>query len=440
MNYLIICTFFPPDSAISAVRPYMLAKYLVKAGNHVTVIRSGAFNAIPDENMDDDAGIEVFSFLGENCEAERFKRGEWTRATENKPRINRIKGRTRAFLAAIYRFFREPFNVASRIKHAKACFEKQRELLDTLKDRHYDVVFSTYSELENIYAGEYAAKLFHAKWIMDFRDPVVQHRGYRTAIWNLFTSKTQKHALKTADLCTSVSEGLTEELRHYCPGAQVETLYNGYEELLQRLENKQESDVLRICYTGQIYSYRQEALEAYANGLSRLVQKRLIDSRKMRFTFAGPASDTVCDLFQKLGLSECLENHGRISRSEAVELQNSSDVFLVLSWNTKRSKGVLTGKFYEGIRAEKPILSIVAGDTPDSELKLLNAKFQYGFCYEICSYEPKQLEDYLLALYTEKTQQGRIQYEPSAELRKAFRYDYIAGRLQELAKTLVSES
>ena len=33
-----------------------------------------------------------------------------------------------------------------------------------------------------------------------------------------------------------------------------------------------------------------------------------------------------------------------------------TDIFLVLSWSTKKEYSILTGKFYEGIRAEKPIL------------------------------------------------------------------------------------
>ena len=41
MNVLIIATFFPPDTAIAAVRPYLFAKYLTKMGHQVTVLRSG---------------------------------------------------------------------------------------------------------------------------------------------------------------------------------------------------------------------------------------------------------------------------------------------------------------------------------------------------------------------------------------------------------------
>ena len=47
MNILIITTFFPPDSAIAAVRPYMFAKHLSAMGENVTVMRTGFFDAKP---------------------------------------------------------------------------------------------------------------------------------------------------------------------------------------------------------------------------------------------------------------------------------------------------------------------------------------------------------------------------------------------------------
>ena len=47
MKILIIATYYPPDTAIAAVRPYMLAKYLTQRGHDVTVLRSGLLNMKP---------------------------------------------------------------------------------------------------------------------------------------------------------------------------------------------------------------------------------------------------------------------------------------------------------------------------------------------------------------------------------------------------------
>ena len=76
MNILVITTSYPPDTAISAVRPYMLTKYLVLHGHKVTVIRSGIINKTADNHYPAIEGVRVISFLGENCPSERFERGE----------------------------------------------------------------------------------------------------------------------------------------------------------------------------------------------------------------------------------------------------------------------------------------------------------------------------------------------------------------------------
>ena len=76
MNILIITTFFPPDSTIASVRPYLFAKHLSEAGEKVTVLRTGFFDMPPSDEYTDFSGFEVISALGGGCDAEKFRRGE----------------------------------------------------------------------------------------------------------------------------------------------------------------------------------------------------------------------------------------------------------------------------------------------------------------------------------------------------------------------------
>ena len=126
-------------------------------------------------------------------------------------------------------------------------------------------------------------------------------------------------------------------------------------------------------------------------------------------------------------------NHGYVSRAEAVRIQNLSDLFLVLSWNAKREKGVLTGKFYEGIRAKKPILAMLTGKVSNSELYRINEKYHYGFCYESCR-EKEQFDqfcDYLEMIYQQKMQSGMVDYAPNPNLETDFRYDVLSKKLED---------
>lgn len=435
MNFLIICTYYPPDSEIAAIRPYMLAKYLSLSGNSVTVLRSGMINGKPDDLFKTPEGVRVISFLGDDCDAARFERGEY-RYTGPEAKFAMIPRSVKRVLSPLYHAVTEPLDAWKRIRRAKEYLALEKAAIDRLEGERFDIVFSTSGEFENIFAGEYAARRFGAKWIQDFRDPVVSE--YKSSpVWNCYARRIQRRAIESADLCTAVSESISRKWRQ-AYHKDIVTLYNGYEpDEAASVSVPSAERVLRICYTGLIgHKYRIEALNELALCLGDLIRQKRIDLDGIRFVYAGVSSHSVREVFGRCGIGDIVEDHGPLTRSEAKELQNGCDLFLVLSWNTKRSQGVLTGKFYEGIRAKKPILAVLAGDEPDSELKQLNRKYGYGFCYEKCERDPARLADHIAGAYREKTGTGRLSYSPSEALATAFRYDKITERLLELSEQL----
>ena len=440
MNFLIICSYYPPDSAISAVRPYMFAKYLSQSGNKVTVLSSGAFNSTPDESYEKLDGVRTISFLGEQCDAELFAKGQYHAPSkqENKTHKN---GFVKEIARSAYHFISEPFYAKKRLEKARSCFEQQKKTIDSL-DESFDIILSTYSELENVFAGEYAARHFHAKWIMDFRDSIVDHINHERFVWNHYAKTYQIFALRNADLCITVSNGLRDEMKEMLPVAKIETLYNGFEADGVTTAATNQEKRLTICYTGQIYDLRLSALKHVVEAIRQLIEAKRIKRKDISFVYAGRNSAMVQKMFSDYQLNDVLEDHGQVSRSEAFELQDKSDVFLVLSWNTKTAKGILTGKFYEGIRAKKPIISIIEGDVPNSELKSLYEEYRYGFCYEACDQSTtiNDLADYLCHLCTEKTSTGILSYTQDSELEEAFEYKKIVKRLNDLAQQLYEKA
>ena len=62
MKILILTTYYPPDTAVAAVRPYMLAKYLTRRGHEVTVLRSGEFYNSASDFFDMSIPVRVIYF------------------------------------------------------------------------------------------------------------------------------------------------------------------------------------------------------------------------------------------------------------------------------------------------------------------------------------------------------------------------------------------
>lgn len=441
MKLLIITTYYPPDTAIAAVRPYMLAKYLSKLGHCVTVLRSGEINQRCDKSLAPLPSVRVISYLGEDSPAEAYTRGQWQVPEDHgKSRIDFVPEFFRLPIARCYHFLmrRKAFN--RFVETRMGLLEKQKAAIDALKNEKFDIVFATVGEFENALAGQYAAKVFDCPLIQDFRDQMAL-REFQTKRDYGFWKKLQDEAVQKATVCTAVSEGVLQDV---CSGLKPEfakVLYNGYEPSDETEETaKPESGVFSFCYTGQLYSGLRDCTP-WLKALKVLADRGSVSLDKVRIHYAGKDFAYLHHQAEKLGIAEILVDHGYVGREEAAKMQAQADIFTVLSWNTATAKGVLTGKFYEGIRAGKPILSLVAGDVPGSELHLINEKYHYGFCYENCreSEQFARLCDYLETAYKEKMELGAVGYDPDPALKTDFRYDTLAQSLEKLCLQLLEE-
>lgn len=442
MKILIITTCYPPDTAIAAVRPYMFAKYLKQFGHEVTVLRSGLLQQSADRSFSGHEGIRVISYLGENSMAERFERSE-TDFMQYSPksgesRISFLPESIRKRVAKVYHAVIAPYDFYQWFykDYVQGRVVPLKKAVDQMRGEHFDVVFSTYGAMENILGGEYAAEVFNAKWILDFRDPIEPHSP--NAFGVPFLKRIQRNGVRKADVCTAVSDDLAKHLSDQAGGKKVYTLYNGYEpNSADAVAAAHEEGVLSFCYTGQMYAGKRD-FSPVLRALQKLSEDGAISLDKVRVHYAGPDFKYLHSQAEKYNVTDILVDHGYVGRKEAARMQEEADIYVVLSWNTRKEKGVLTGKFYEGIRAKKPILSVVSGNVPGSELNTLNEKFRYGCCYEASRHNETfaQLCDFLHRTYQEKMEYGRVQYEMMPELAEAFRYDNLAAQLEKFCKQL----
>ena len=439
MNILIITTYFIPDSAIAAVRPYMFAKHLTEMGDNVTVLRSGEFELPPFDEYDKNMDFEVISALGKNSDAEKFMRGEYEGFTPvPKGKYHFIPKKIKMPL----KFIRDVKNVSLKkppkcLEHLVTVLKYQKQVINDMhsKGRKFDVVFSTCGTLENIYAGRYAARKFNAAWIMDFRDPMIMTRNLLPDyIWNIYAKRATVCALKEADCITAVSRELCNELKALHLRSDIYLVHNGYDENEEIPEVDVPKGELSFCYTGRIYEDRKPALRALARCIASLIECNKVDRKKIRFYYAGSNLEDFSEVFASEGISDILIDKGYLSKGDTFKMQLECDVFTVMSWNTTESKGILTGKFYEGIKAGKPILALISGNEPNSELLHIQKKFGYGYCYEICNSEMPEsdLANYIESLYNEKMSCGKLSYTPSEELRDAFCYGSISKKLKSV--------
>jgi glycosyltransferase involved in cell wall biosynthesis len=136
---------------------------------------------------------------------------------------------------------------------------------------------------------------------------------------------------------------------------------------------------------------------------------------------------------EALGLGDRIELLGEVSRRRSLELQRDSDVLLLLIPESGgRGKGVLTGKIYEYLAAERPILAAVPPDGAAAQLVR-----DTGAGVVAPSDDVEALKEALLDLHR-RWQDGRLDGTPlspewRARLSRGTRVEELADLLRSVA-------
>jgi glycosyltransferase involved in cell wall biosynthesis len=235
-----------------------------------------------------------------------------------------------------------------------------------VKRERIDVVITTSPPSSVHLVGAAVKRATGIPWVADLRDSVVAH-PHRHAERLLVRAKEQgEHAVakliaRSATAIVGVSDAITEEMRERNPKGPVVTIANGSDfDDFAGLEHMP-SDKLRITHAGSFFGKRDPRPFLTAlkqSGLDDVVVRFLGDFRSVDREWAEE---------QRLG--DRLELIPYAPRRRSLELQRDSDVLLLLIPDAGgRGKGVLSGKVFEYLAAERPILAVVPPDGAAADL------------------------------------------------------------------------
>jgi glycosyltransferase involved in cell wall biosynthesis len=198
-----------------------------------------------------------------------------------------------------------------------------------------------------------------ARWVADLRDSLLAHPHRRADSTALKAKEGTRRAVarlvaRRADAISAASEAIAEETRSLGPRAPVVTIENGCDfDDFAGLEYHASSR-FRITHAGSFFGRRDPRpfLTAFAeSGLDAVAR------------FVGDFRAADREWAETLDLGDRLELHEFGSRRRALELQRDSEALLLLIPEADgRGKGVLSGKVFEYLAAERPILAAVPPD------------------------------------------------------------------------------
>jgi glycosyltransferase involved in cell wall biosynthesis len=233
-----------------------------------------------------------------------------------------------------------------------------------VQEEGIDVIVTTSPPASLNLIGAAVKQATDVPWVADLRDSVAANpdrQVERLAV----RIKEQAQALvarlvaRRADAVVTVSDGITQEMREL-GAARVATIPNGCDfDDFEGLEYHP-GDRFRITHTGTFFGHRDPRpfLSALASTEDDVVAR-----------FVGGLRSADSEFAAELGLGERVEEIPHVPRRSALELQRDSEALLLLLPEAGgRGRTVPSGKIFEYLAAERPILAAVPPDGVAAEL------------------------------------------------------------------------
>jgi glycosyltransferase involved in cell wall biosynthesis len=235
-----------------------------------------------------------------------------------------------------------------------------------VRNEGIDVVVTTSPPNSVHFIGAAVKRATGVRWVADLRDSLTRNADRR--VENLavrLKERTQETVARLvarqADASVAVTDFIADELRALKPRGAVGVIPNGADfDELAGLEYRP-GRRFRITHTGAFFGKRSPRvfLEAFS--------RADLPDAVVRFVGDFRAADR--EWAQTLDLGDRLELHSYVPRRRSLELQRDSEALLLLLPEVAgRGAAVPSGKIYEYLAAERPILAAVPTGGAAAEL------------------------------------------------------------------------
>ena len=354
---LILSYYWPPSGGSGVQRWMYFAKYLVEFGIQPTVITvDEKYASYPSKD-------ESFNEIIKNVQVHKTKTLEPLRfysflksgkSDKVVPQGN-VGGKKKGVLDKVATYVRANFFMPdARVGWNKYAFNKAKELL---QKEHFDLVITTGPPHSTHLVGQKLKKELGITWMVDFRDPwteVYYNNLFKRTPKNEALDKAMElSVLQNADKVLTVGPSMMKLLADKVPSQpdKFHYIYNGFDaEKFQKLQ-KQKKEVFTIRYVGTLTeNYPYKATIEAVNQLS-------LDKKSISIELIGNIEASVLEYFLS-NSSLPVTCTPSVSHSEAIQYMKNADILLLLLPFMEQSQIMLTGKLFEYLATENPILCI----------------------------------------------------------------------------------
>ena len=389
---LIISYYWPPSGGGGVQRWLKMTKYLPDCGwTPVIFTPSNGEAPVVDESLESQIHPKVEKITSPIWEPYTFYKRFTGKKTSEKVYSGFINDKKESWTQKLSVFIRGNFFIPDARKfwiNPGANF-----LNNYLKTNRVDCIISTGPPHSTHLIAQKVAKRHKLSWIADFRDPWTNIDFYdqlRLTSWADKKHRRLEHSvLKNATKIVTVSQHWAEDFKKLS-NRDVTVIRNGFDHADFTTKPKQLDTQFTICHIGSMNSDRNP--QAFWNALKSL-SKNTEFSKHLSIKLIGQVDHSIFKSLEQNGLTPFLNHIPFLHHKEAlVELQKSQILLLPIN-DTPNSLGVVPGKIYEYLGANRPVVGI--GPTNGDSAQILKdsgagTMFNYNATDEIIN----QLETY----------------------------------------------
>ncbi len=348
---LLITRYFPPLDSIATMRMHSWAYYLKQLGYQVSVLTTTKHNQVRHPLLLDTNGIELtelpyfdpVSALGGDQSKGATSSHKWLHRFYRTRMNERMPNRTDLWIRPALKELRKRYAAGIR----------------------YDYLISSYGPPSSHIVGCFAKKIFNCPWLADYRDLWIENHAYK-GLWPFtwLERRIERHCVGQADAVTTVSEGLRQVLAKKFPHLPCHVVTNGFEPKLMDSAAPDffpDDGAFRMVYTGKIC--HGQCLEPLFAAIAQLIKESKLRLGQFEVCFYGSSMAGLLPSIEKYGLHVWVRYGGVLSLTDAYRAQRSAHALLFLE--RPEVAGILTGKLFEYLYADAPIMAI--GVTPHME-------------------------------------------------------------------------
>ena len=357
---LIITYYWPPSGGAGVQRWLKFIKYFTRLGIQpyvITVDPTMATYPVIDQTLNKDIPKDIFIYHTKTSEPYSFYKK--LKSNKEVPYAGFANEGNPGFVQKLSRFIRGNFFIPDARKGWNSyAIEKAKEII--LKE-NIQTVITTSPPHSTQLIGLELKKEFNINWIADIRDPWTDIYYYDTMLHTSWAKKKdlflEKKVIDSADKIVVVSNSIKElfnqksDLIH---PDKIHIIPNGYDEDDFINVKAKNTGKVTLAYTGTI----TKDYPTYS--LAKALKKSSINIQ-----FTGKADNTTKQNFNELAT---FTNH--VTHNESIQLLVNASALLLIIPKIKNNKGILTGKLFEYIGANKPILCI--GPTDGDAAKIID--------------------------------------------------------------------